>query len=441
MNWEKLLSSQRHGDKKPLEEKGRSAFEQDFDRIVFSYPFRRLQDKTQVHPLPEYDFVHTRLTHSLEVSSVGRSLGKRVGEVVIERNPKLNKRYTAHDFGAIVGAASLAHDIGNPPFGHSGEDAISEFFRFGEGRKYESLVNDLEWADLTTFEGNAQGFRILNKSRYQGMKLTYASLAAFSKYPRQSIIENQDMNRRSQKKYGFFQSEKEIFKAIAEQSGLKSLGEFTWNRHPLAYLVEAADDICYHLIDLEDGCRLGLVSYDRTVELFAAILGDRFDKQKLERIDTINERVGILRAMAVGKLIDECSELFLDEERGIMEGSFDTSLTDIIPGSNVLGDVISLSIEKIYRSRNVMETEAAGFEVLPGLLEIFTYVVMGEPNKSKKNKALKRLLPPEIVLDLEHHEDNAYLTLLTCVDFVSGLTDRHAISMFRKIKGISLPNA
>ena len=440
MNWEKLLSSQRHGDKKPSDERGRSAFEQDFDRIVFSYPFRRLQDKTQVHPLPEHDFVHTRLTHSLEVSSVGRSLGKRVGEVIIERNPSLKDKFISHDFGAIVAAASLAHDIGNPPFGHSGEDAISEFFKFGAGKKFQSQVNDLEWADLTTFEGNAQGFRILNKSRYQGMKLTYASLAAFSKYPRQSIIDNPDKKRRSQKKYGFFQAEKEIFSAIAEETGLGLLGEYTWNRHPLAYLVEAADDICYNLIDLEDGCRLGLVGYEETVNLFATILGDRFDREKLERIDTINERIGILRAMAVGKLIDECCELFLSEEKAILDGSFDTSLTDLIPSAEVLGNVISLSIDKIYRSRNVMETEAAGFEVLPGLLEIFTNAVLEENAGSKKNKAIKRLLPPEIIIDLEENKNNTYLSLLTCVDFVSGLTDRHAISMFRKIKGISLPN-
>ncbi|QSE98372.1 deoxyguanosinetriphosphate triphosphohydrolase [Fulvivirga lutea] len=443
MNWNELLSSQRSADKKAQHEQGRSAFEQDFDRIVFSYPFRRLQDKTQVHPLPEHDFVHTRLTHSLEVSSVGRSLGKRVGEIVLERNKSLSEQYSAHDFGAIVAAASLTHDIGNPPFGHSGEDAISEFFKSGPGKKYESQVSKLEWADLTNFEGNAQGFRILNKSRYQGIQLTYATLAAFSKYPRQSIIENQDKSRRSQKKYGFFQSEKETFKSIAEQTGLKPLGEFTWTRHPLAFLVEAADDVCYHLIDLEDGCRLGLVSYEQTVELMASILKDKFNKEKLERIDTKDERIGILRAMAVGQLISECSELFLDNEQALMKGEYDISLTDSVPSSSVLEEVISISVQKIYRSRNVMETEAAGFEVLPGLLEVFTEAIVNKEktSKTKKDKAIERLLPPEVQLDLSLNQDNVYNQLLCCVDFVSGLTDRHAISMFRKIKGISLPNA
>lgn len=443
MNWENLLSNQRLGEKIKNHDPGRSAFEQDFDRIVFSYPFRRLQDKTQVHPLPEYDFVHTRLTHSLEVSSVGRSLGKRVGETIIQRHSALAKNYFSHDFGAIVAAASLAHDIGNPPFGHSGEDAISEFFKSGGGGQYKALVTELEWKDLTTFEGNAQGFRILNNARYQGIKLTYATLAAFSKYPRQSIIDHHDKNRRSQKKYGFFQSEKETFTEIANQTGLHKLGDFTWSRHPLALLVEAADDICYHLIDLEDGCRLGLVSYEETVALFASILKERFNEEKLNKIDTINERIGVLRALAVGQLIEECCAMFLDNEEAIMDSSFDISLTDQIPSASVLSDVIGISIEKIYRSRNVMETEAAGFEVLPGLLDVFTEAVMptSKTHTSKKSQSIKRLFSPEILLDIESHEEDAYKKLLSCVDFVSGLTDRHAISMFRKIKGISLPNA
>lgn len=441
MNWSTLLSNQRFGEKITQHQPGRSSFEQDFDRIVFSYPFRRLQDKTQVHPLPEHDFVHTRLTHSLEVSSVGRSLGKRVGEAVTANNKILSKQYSPHDFGAIVAAASLAHDIGNPPFGHSGEDAISEFFKYGDGQRFQESVTPIEWQDLTTFEGNAQGLRILNMS---GMKLTYATLAAFSKYPRPSVIEQRDPARRSQKKYGFFQSEKALFKSIADEVGLKRLEEFSWARHPLAFLVEAADDICYHLIDLEDGCRLGLVSYEQTVQLFAKLLGDKFDEVKLNKIPTINERIGVLRAMAVGQLIAECSDLFLKEEEGIMNGDYDTSLTDAIPSAGVLSDIIKISIEKIYRSKNVIETEAAGFEVLPGLLSSFTEAALESFRKkelSKKNQSIIRLLPPEIIVGLEEGFESEYQVLMASVDFVSGLTDRHAISIFRKIKGISLPNA
>ncbi len=443
MNWEQLLSNLRSPNKASFYEPTRSPFEQDYDRIVFSHPFRRLQDKTQVHPLPEHDFVHTRLTHSLEVSSVGRTLGKRAGEVILQRHKNLGVNFSIHDFGAIVAAAALAHDIGNPPFGHSGEVAISSYFTEGEGDKFKNLVDSAQWGDLTNFEGNAQGFRLFNKARYQGMQLTYATLAAFSKYPRQSIIEQTDPKRRSQKKYGFFQSEKEIFKNIADQTGLIGFEPYSWCRHPLAFLVEAADDICYHLIDLEDGCRLGLVSYDQTVELLADILQDKFKPEKLEKIDANNERIGILRAMAVGQLIDECCELFLAEEQNMLNGAFDTSLTDVIPSAKVLQQVIKISVEKIYRSRHVMETEAAGFEVLPGLLHEFTHAAINfttQTKCAKKDEAILRLLPGEIMLDITNAKSDSYAVLMNCIDFISGMTDRHAISLYRKIKGISLPN-
>ncbi len=439
MEWIKLLSNQRKGKQPQEHTKARSAFEQDFDRIIFSYPFRRLQDKTQVHPLPEHDFVHTRLTHSLEVSSVGRSLGKLAGETILSRDKKLSSRYSSHDFGAIVASASLTHDIGNPPFGHSGEDAISEYFAHGEGVKYKAKVNTDEWEDLTHFEGNAQGFRILNKDRYQGLRLTYATLAAFTKYPRQSQIENKNASRKSQKKFGFFQSEKAFFETLAAETGLISLGDATWSRHPLAFLVEAADDICYNLIDLEDGCRLGLVSYEKTVELFAQILKDQFNEGKLIQIDSVDERIGTLRALAVGKLIEECNLVFLDNEQELLNGKFDKALTDVIPSSGILAEVVKLSIEKIYRSRLVMETEAAGFEVLPGLLDLFTSAVMAE-NNHKKHTSIVRLLPQEIQAEVNDAKNSTYGKLMSCIDFVSGLTDTHAISLYRKIKGISHPN-
>lgn len=445
MNWKQLLSNQRGSEgKRSAHEGTRSAFDQDYDRVIFSHPFRRLQDKTQVHPLPEDDFVHTRLTHSLEVSSVGRSLGRKVGKVIVDRNPKDLKEFDLHDMGGIVAAASLAHDIGNPPFGHSGEDAISEFFGSGNGSIYQSLVNDLEWGDLTNFEGNAQGFRILNKERYQGLRLTHATLAAFSKYPRQSIIQNKDEKKRSQKKYGFFQSEREVFSSIAGSLGLIGFEDFSWSRHPLAFLVEAADDICYNLIDLEDGCRLGLVSYDEAVELFASILTTKFRPDKLQLIGSKNERISTLRAIAIGTLVDECTDLFLAEESGILTGSFDTALTDLIPSAGVLEEVVKLSIDKIYRSHGVLETEIAGFEVLPGLLDIFSTATIKtylEENPNAKDKGALRLMPVDVIMDLKKDPKNPYNLLMNVVDFVSGLTDRHAISLYRKIKGISLPNA
>ncbi|MEM9391959.1 MAG: deoxyguanosinetriphosphate triphosphohydrolase, partial [Bacteroidota bacterium] len=423
MNWNQLLSDQRGKDKKKSNPEGtRSAFEQDYDRVIFSHPFRRLQDKTQVHPLPEDDFVHTRLTHSLEVSSVGRSLGKKVGKAILERNSELATNFDLHDFGGIVAAASLAHDIGNPPFGHSGEDAISEFFSSGQGMRYKSLVNDLEWTDLTNFEGNAQGFRILNKDRYQGLRLTHATLAAFSKYPRQSVIENRDPKRRSQKKYGFFQSERHIFTAIAETVGLIPFEDYSWSRHPLAFLVEAADDICYNLIDLEDGCRLGLVTYEEAIELFSGILRDRFKPDKLKLIDSKNEQISTLRAIAIGILADECTQLFLDNESALMSGKFDTAFTDLIPSSGVLNQIVQLSVDKIYRSTGVLETEIAGFEVLPGLLDIFTNAAIKkyvENNANSQDKSALRLMPSEVRTELNQMDKNPYHLLMNTVDFVS----------------------
>ncbi|MEO1051515.1 MAG: deoxyguanosinetriphosphate triphosphohydrolase [Bacteroidota bacterium] len=448
MNWEKLLSSERVGQKrKGHEGQARSAFEQDYDRIIFSHPFRRLQDKTQVHPLPIYDFVHTRLTHSLEVSSVARSLGRSVGETVIARHPELASKYSHFDFGAITAAAALAHDLGNPPFGHSGEEAISDFFLHHErGKSFEALVGEKEWQDLTDFEGNAQGFRILNKRDYQGLKLTNATLAAFSKYPRESCISEVSRTRKSHKKYGFFQSEREIFKEIAEDLELIPLsesGDYVWCRHPLTFLVEAADDICYHIIDLEDGCRLGLVSEEETISLLAEIIEDRFDADKLSKINSKNEKIGLLRALSINTLIVQSAGVFLDNEEAILAGKFDAALVDDVECNQALKRIKDISIQKIYRSRSVIETEAAGFEVLPGLLDEFTdsayHAYVDRSGYSKRHKSLKRLLPEEFDSQFDNDPPGAYDLLMHCVDFVAGMTDSYAISLYRKIKGITLP--
>jgi dGTPase len=447
MNWTQLLNGHRVGEAhKPTEPDARTAFERDYDRIIFSHPFRRLQDKTQVHPLPEHDFVHTRLTHSLEVSSVGRSLGRKVGEVLMQRHSELHKKFSAFDFGAVVAAAALAHDIGNPPFGHSGEKAISEFFSFHPaGMGFQPMVSPEEWEDLTHFEGNAQGFRLLNKRHYQGLKLTYATLGAFSKYPRQSLVAHKDPTRRSQKKYGFFQTEKEVFQETAQALGLlqpHAHAPWTWVRHPLTFLVEAADDICYHLIDLEDGVSMGLVSFEDALGLIAPILGDRLQPEKLKKIPSLEEQMGLLRALAIGVLIDESSAMFLDQEQAILEGRYDRSLTDDIPSAQALSEIIRVSIEKIYRSRMVLETEAAGFEVLPGLMEEFSgaiYHTWCQPQGIlSKHKSLARLVPAYLTAGWDIAPPTPYEALMATIDFVSGMTDTHAISLFRKIKGISL---
>jgi len=438
MNWNQLLSSQRIGQKITSSEQSRSAFEQDYDRIIFSHPFRRLQDKTQVHPLPEHDFVHTRLTHSLEVSSVGRSLGKRVGEVILARQAEISKNFSLFDFGAIVAAAALAHDLGNPPFGHAGEDAISDFFHHHPiGLSFKNKVNEIEWIDLTTFEGNAQGFRIINSNQY-GLKLTLATLGAFTKYPCASFLPARDKTKKSQKKFGYFQSEKNIFTEVANTLELTKCNHDAWCRHQLTFLVEAADDICYNIIDLEDGCRLGLISFDDTVELLASILKSSFKPEKLNRITGQNEKIGVLRAMAINKLIDECTDIFLSTEPEILNGKFDAALTDQCSLKNELDVISKISVEKIYRARHVVEIEASGHAVLPGLLEEFTQAgdCLLRNVKSRKYQNLILLLPEEIRESIKQQPDNYYNMLRLVVDFISGLTDRHALSLYRRIKGV-----
>ena len=442
MHWHQLLSSQRIGQKQQLSsESSRSAFEQDYDRIIFSHPFRKLQDKTQVHPLSAHDFVHTRLTHSLEVSSVGRSLGKRVGEAILQRHPELTPDFSLFDFGAIVAAASLAHDLGNPPFGHAGEDAISDFFLHrSTGQSFKEKVSEAEWHDLIKFEGNAQGFRILNKNQY-GLKLSFATLGAFTKYPCPSLFPQRDKSKRSQKKFGFFETEKKIFNEVAQQLGLINVTQNVFSRHPLAFLVEAADDICYSIIDLEDGCSLGLVSYEEAKTFFENVITKNKSKLgKLQHLNSKQEKIGYLRALAIGDLMDECCSLFLDSEKEILSGQFDLALADHCPSREALSQIIKISREKIYRARQVVEIEAAGHEVLPGLLEEFLTTgrnFMGKKS-SRKYSNLALLLPEDITWNIQQASSNTYTMVRNIVDFVSGLTDGHAISLFRKIKGFAV---
>lgn len=444
MNWIQLLSDRRAGEEKKKNTNQRSKFEQDYDRIIFSHPFRMLQDKTQVFPLPKQDFVHTRLTHSLEVASVGRSLGKLAGERVLHKDSQLiESGISSMDFGAIVSAASLMHDLGNPPFGHAGESAISQFFKnypFPEDIKGE--ISCKEWADLTNFEGNAQGFRLVNKENYQGLKLTYATLGAFTKYPRESYIESPDKSRKSQKKYGFLQCNKKEFKNLAIETGLIELGDpnnLSWARHPLAFLVEAADDICYNIIDLEDGTNLGLVALEETESLLVDIIGNYFDKKKYARIASLKEKVSVLRAMSIQRLILECVDKFMEKEQEILDGTFDQAITDHIPSTPTLKKIQSISFFKIYKSKPVIEREVAGFEVLKGLLETFVPAVIDLQMQEKGtwyHSSLIKLLPADYQMMLEK-SCRIYESLLILLDFISGMTDSHALSLYRNIKGIS----
>lgn len=420
-------------------EQTRSAFEQDYDRIIFSHPFRRLQDKTQVHPLPEHDFVHTRLTHSLEVSSVGRSLGRKAGEVIIQRHPVLKDRFSVVDFGAIVAAASLAHDLGNPPFGHAGESAISDFFSsHPSGIEFRSMVSDTCWADLVRFEGNAQGFRILNSNRY-GLRLTCSTLGAFTKYPCPSLLPSRDTRRRSQKKFGFFQSEQTVFRQIAATMGLTETSTVSFARHPLAFLVEAADDVCYSIIDLEDGCSLGLVGFDEARDLFEGVISaSRTKLGKLAHLPTREEKIGFLRALAISDLTAECTAIFLDHENDILSARFDSPLVDLSSVNPALKKIIEISVQKIYRARPVVEIEATGHEVLPGLLKEFTDTGLHlmRSGKSRKFDNLALLLPAATVSSIRSQPGDTYAMLRSIIDFISGMTDRNALSLYQKIKGI-----
>ena len=358
---------------------------------------------------------------------------------MLQRHSELSNNFSLFDFGAIVAAASLAHDLGNPPFGHAGEDALSDFFQHHpQGQAFHDKVSTAEWTDLTKFEGNAQGFRLLNKKEF-GLKLTAATLGAFTKYPCPAYFPERNKSRKSQKKFGFFQTERNLFEQTAIQLGLASVGKDVGNRHPLAFLVEAADDICYSIIDLEDGCRLGLVSFEDTVEMMAAILGNQFRPEKLEQHIGLNEKLGVLRALVIGKLLEECTTVFLDEEQSILNGQFDMALTDVCPSKAALEEISRVSIEKIYRARHVVEIEASGHEVLPGLLGEFTAAAFHliHKNHSRKYSNLALLLPEQIRETLKQKTSD-YEVLRMVIDFVSGLTDRHALSLFRKIRGIAV---
>jgi dGTPase len=439
MNWETLLSTQRYKQETAINDAiDRSAFEKDFDRIVFSTSFRKLQDKTQVIPFPITDFVHSRLTHSLEVSCVGRSLGKIVGQYILNNNSALiDKGYDASAIGSLVAAASLAHDIGNPPFGHSGEDAFRSFFEGEKGLKFKNELNQNQWNDLIRYEGNANGFRILtNLNQAGGLRLTASVLAAFTKYPTNSTqIENPKIHL---KKYGFFDAEKDLFEDVASKVGLKKV-EQEYVRHPLAFLMEAADDVCYSIIDFEDGLRLGLIDINQAYPLFKELLGDSLNIDKLQKINSLEEQAGLMRALTINKLTNEAAEIFIANESDILNGSFNKSLIKCSKSIAIIDEIKRISIEKVYRSEKVLMIEATGFEVIEGLLDIFMSATTDKTNSFRSQKILQ-LLPIQYLNNNKKPHSDLYTNLLSVCDFISGLSDSQAISLYRKLKGIEIPN-
>lgn len=444
IQWDKLIADCRLGleDRSTQEADDiRSTFQRDYDRIIFSSPFRRLQDKTQVFPLPGSIFVHNRLTHSLEVASVGRSLGNLV-TAAIKENQEPQLQGFVGEIGAIVSAACLAHDLGNPPFGHSGESAIADFFKRGGGKKYQNEVSEAQWTDLTCFEGNANAFRVLSHQfsgkRNGGFALTYSTLASIVKYPWESSLAG------GKPKFGFFQSEKELFCKIASQLGMVKISDspLQYMRHPLVYLVEAADDICYQIMDVEDAHKLKILSYIETEALFRNFFHDEKDHQMLENIGTnlklvsdCNERIAYLRAMVIGKLTKECAALFISR---IDDFSHEEKIIPLFhslpePSNSAMAQVKSISLEKIYNDRAVIEIEIAGYKILGTLLEAFITAVI-EPNDFLSKKLLT-LIPSQY----KNTDESMYGKIQTVVDFVSGMTDLFALDLYRKITGMELP--
>ncbi len=443
MNWEQLLSLKRQGDTskrlRKEQDDTRLGFEVDYDRIIFSAAFRSLQDKTQVIPLSKTDFVHNRLTHSLEVSVVGRSLGRLVGKQIIANYPHLQEvhGYQPNDFGAIVAAAALSHDIGNPPFGHSGEKAIGEYFKTGNGLQYKDQLTEKQWQDLIDFEGNANGFSVLAASREGiegGLRISYATLGAFMKYPKESLPKK-PTQKICDKKYGFFQSDKTFFNEVANELGLisnKPGKDIGFERHPLAYLVEAADDICYTIIDFEDGINLGLISEEYALEYLIKLVKNGIDTKKYNELLTKEDRISYLRALAIGSLINDAVAVFMENEKAILAGEFPFSLMDKSQYKAQMNDIIQISIKNVYQSKEVIHKEVIGYKVIHNLLDSFCTATNKKENGTASNydELLLKLLPERF----QFQKENLYDRLLHVCHFVSLLTDGKAVELFKTIQ-------
>ncbi len=439
MQWEKLTSPKRFGKESaaPLSaESMRSEFQRDYDRIIFSSPFRRLQNKTQVFPLPGSVFVHNRLTHSLEVASVGRSLGNRVAALLKKKYP--NTPYLS-DIDTIVSAASLAHDLGNPPFGHAGEKAISDYFFSGKGQQYKNKMTPAQWNDLIHFEGNANALRLLTHSfngrRYGGFVLTHATLASLVKYPFSSE------KKTKKNKYGYFVPEANTFKSIATETGLIKDAEGNYCRHPLVYLVEAADDISYQIMDIEDAHKLGILSTDETTALlmsfFDPVADAAFLNKKNEVVKEVtdkNEQIAFLRASVINHLVAQVSAIFIENEGLLLSGMFKGVMVDYLPETSkkAMEQCAETAWHKIYNHRSVIEIEITGYNVLNTLLD--NYITAQLDEKTGYSKKLLSLLP----LQYKENHTGCYSKIRSVLDFISGMTDLYALDLHKLIKGIGI---
>ncbi len=456
MEWSTCFTQARIGDNKERQDI-RSQYTRDYDRIIFSSPFRRLQNKTQVFPLPGTSFVHNRHTHSLEVASVGRSLANIVGDHIanhrIEKKDKISYEFYKYDLSMVISAACLAHDIGNPAFGHSGEDAISEYFKSQinaniEGQSLRSFFNDHEWNDLTNFEGNANAFRILTKvykgkSPY-GMGITMSTIAAMFKYPCSSSQINKAF--KHTKKYGYFQSEKPAFEQLMRTLGYiedpKVPGAYL--RHPFVLLVEAADDICYNIIDMEDAHRLGILSTDLVRDSFLQIIKDLITSKEevdkmvyiFHKIEDSNESIAYLRSLLINTLVNQAAAIFIENEEAILRGTFNETLMGVVekksPG---IRDLMTISIDRIYKSPSVIEVEIAGFHVMSELLGVYIPSVL-KNDKNILDKSIMSMMPTQFLGEVAN--ENPYLRVMNVIDHISSMTDAYATEHYRSLKGIEM---
>lgn len=441
MNWKQLISNKRFGLEFLHEERkeDRTEFQRDYDRLIFSAPFRRLQNKTQVFPLPGSIFVHNRLTHSLEVSCVGRSLGNDVATRLLQKHPELSDSHLM-EIGSIVSAACLAHDLGNPPFGHSGEKAIGTYFSEGKGLKLKAFLSPEEWEDLIHFEGNANAFRLLTHQfhgrRPGGFVMTYSTLASVVKYPFSSQLAG------NKQKFGFFLSEEKDFERIATELGIKRLsaeGEpIRYARHPLVYLVEAADDICYQMMDIEDAFKLKILTTEETKSLYMEFFKEERKQRILDicsKVEDVNEQIAYLRSSAIGVLIKACVQTFVDHEEEILSDTFNSTLIKQIdePLQQAYKYCSKTAFAKIYCAKDVLDIELAGFQVITTLMDLLIDAVR------MPEKAYSQLLIGRMPKQYDVNAPTLYGKVQAVLDYVSGMTDVYAIDLYRKINGNSLP--
>lgn len=444
MNWKQLISNKRLGQESrhAIRHDDRSEFKRDYDRLIFSAPFRRMQNKTQVFPLPGSIFVHNRLTHSLEVASVGMSLGNDVAHCVMKTRPELADTLFTQ-IGTIVSTACLAHDMGNPPFGHSGEKAIQTFFTEGKGTYLKDRLSPEMWNDITHFEGNANAFRLL-AHRFKGRRdggfvMTYTTLASIVKYPFASALAEKGHG-----KFGFFCTEADIFRRIADDLGIirKSAdgSPAEYARHPLVYLVEAADDICYEIMDIEDAHKLKIVTYEETKRLFLDFFDEKGQNHIMQRIHDEeitddNEKVIYMRACVINALERACVDTFMRHEDEIMRGEFSGSLIDSIDDRLVKAyrNCTELSKKKIYKSKPVLDVELSGFKIMDSLMEVMTEAAVN-PQRFYSRQLISRVSSQYDISapDLETR-------IMAVIDYISGMTDVYALDIYQKINGISLP--